>query len=87
MAIFILPLREITEEDSRAEIVELRMKLYQGTALKNSSPAIQEKSKQDALLDLTRLNERTSDNKLLRFLLVFLEIQTWAMRSYGPSCY
>ena len=97
-AILILPLREITEEDSRAGgeldkvlgiknilksttalkrsskarppppmsgplssyfLKELRMKkLYQGTALKNLSPAIQKKSKQDALLDLTRLNEK-----------------------------
>jgi len=53
-------------------------KLYQGAALKNFSPAIQETSKQEALLDLTGLNDKTrerlkwSDTKLLRSLLVDL---------------
>ena len=65
-------------------------KLYQGAALKNFSPAIQEKAKQDALLDLTGLDEnmrerlKWSDTKLLRSLLVFLETQTWAKRSHAP---
>ena len=65
-------------------------KLYQGAALKNYSPAVQEKSKQDALLDLTGLDEKMrerlkwSDTKLLRSLLVFLETQTWAKRSRPP---
>ena len=62
-------------------------KLYQGAALKNYSPAVQEKSKQDALLDLTGLDEKMRERlkwsytKLLRSLLVFLETQTWAKRS------
>jgi len=46
-------------------------KLYQGAALKNFSPAIQETSKQEALLDLTGLDDKMrehlkwSDTKLL----------------------
>ena len=36
--------------------------MYQCTALKNLSPAIQEKSEQDALLDLTRLNEKMREH-------------------------
>lgn len=64
-------------------------KLYQG-ALKNFSPAIQEISKQDALLDLTGLDNKMrkhlqwSDTKLLWCLLVFLETQTWAKQSRAP---
>ena len=58
-------------------------KAYQGTVLKNFSPASREKTKQDALTDLTGLNEKMkerlewSDTKLLRCLLVFLDTQTW----------
>ena len=59
-------------------------KAYQGTVLKNFSPASREKTKQDALTDLTGLNEKMkerlewSDTKLLRWLLVFLDTQTRA---------
>ena len=66
-------------------------KLYQGAALKNCSPAIQEKSKRDALRDLTGLDQKMrerlqwSDTKLLRSILVFLETQTWAKRSRAPA--
>ena len=53
-------------------------KLYQDAALKNFSPAILEASKQEALLDLTGLDDKTrehlkwSHTKLLRSLLVDL---------------
>ena len=65
-------------------------KTYQGTVLKNFSPAAREKTKQDALTDLTGLNEKMkerlewSDTKLLRCLLVFLDTQTWAKCSSAP---
>lgn len=63
-------------------------KSYQGAVLKNFSDAVQESLKQDALHDLTRLDEKMreqlkwSDIKLLRALLLFLETQSWAKRSY-----
>ena len=56
-------------------------KLYQGAVLKNAGPETVEKSKEDALHDLTGFNEKMrerltwSDTKLLRSLLVFLETQ------------
>ena len=65
-------------------------KLYQGAVLKNYGPATVDKSKQDALCDLTRLDQKMkerlqwSDTKLLRSLRVFLETQTWARRSHAP---
>ena len=65
-------------------------KTYQGTVLKNFSPAAREKTKQDALTDLTGLNEKMkerlewSDTKLLRCLLVILDTQTWAKCSSAP---
>ena len=65
-------------------------KVYQGAPLTNFSPAVQETSKQHALDDLTRLDEKMkerlkwSDIKLLWSLLVFLEIQTWMKQSRAP---
>ena len=65
-------------------------KTYQDTVLKNFSPAAREKTKQDALTDLTGLNEKMkerlewSDTKLLRCLLVILDTQTWAKCSSAP---
>ena len=62
-------------------------KSYQGAPLKNFSDSTLESLKQDALHDLTRLDEKMrerlmwSDIKLLRALLVFLETQSWAKRS------
>ena len=64
-------------------------KSYQGAAIKNFSPATQKNLKEDALRDLTRLDENTrerlkwSDIKLLWSLLVFLEMQSWAKRSHA----
>jgi hypothetical protein len=65
-------------------------KTHQGAVLKNFSTATQAQSKQDAVKDLTALDEKMrerlkwSDTKLLRSLLVFLETQTWAKQSSAP---
>ena len=62
-------------------------KLYQGSVLKDFKQSIQQKCAQDALNDLTALEEKMrerlawSDTKLLRSLLVFLETQSWMKRS------
>ena len=62
-------------------------KTYQGAALKSYSDTAQKALKQDALGDLTRLDDKMrerlqwSDVKLLRALLVFLETQSWLKRS------
>ena len=39
----------------------------------------------DALLDLNRLNEKMRERLITSCLLVFLEIQIWATRSYALS--
>ncbi|XP_065918333.1 zinc finger protein 862-like [Dysidea avara] len=58
-------------------------KSYQGAELRNFSDAVQVKLKQDALKDVTRLDEKMrerlmwSDIKLLRAIVVFLETQSW----------
>ena len=63
-------------------------KSYQGAILKNFT---QEKSKEDALRDLTGLDEKMrehlawSDTSLLRSLLAFLETQTWMKHSHSTS--
>ncbi|KAL5506170.1 hypothetical protein EMCRGX_G007757 [Ephydatia muelleri] len=62
-------------------------KLYQGSVLKDFKQSIQQKCAQDALNDLTALEEKMrerlawSDTKLLRSLFVFLETQSWMKRS------
>ena len=62
-------------------------KSYQGSVLKDFKQSLQQKCAQDALHDLTALEEKMkkclawSDTKLLRSLLVFLEIQSWMKRS------
>lgn len=59
---------------------------YQGSILKDFQQSIQQKCAQDALNDLTALEEKMrerlawSDTKLLRSLLVFLETQSWMKR-------
>ena len=58
--------------------------------LTNFSPAAQDKSKGDALQDLSALDEKMrerlmwSDTKLLRSLIVFLDTQIWVKRSRAP---
>ena len=61
--------------------------MYQGSVLKDFKQSIQQKCAQDALNDLTALEEKMrehlawSDTKLLRSLPVFLETQSWMNRS------
>ena len=61
--------------------------LYQGSVLKDFKQSIQQKCAQDALNDLTALEEKMrehlawSDTQLLRSLLVYLETQSWMKRS------
>jgi len=78
-----LVLRKIEDEGGKM--------LYQGAELRNFSDAVQEKLKQDAKQDLTRLDEKMrerltwSDTKLLRALVVFLETQSWTKQIHIAS--
>ena len=58
-------------------------KFYQGAELQNFSDAVQIKLKQDAVQDLTRLDEKMRE--LLRALVVFLETQSWTKQVHIAS--
>ena len=63
------------------------VKPYQGSILKDFKQSLQQKCAQDALHDLTALEEKMKerlawfDTKLIRSLLVFLETKSWMRRS------
>ena len=73
-------LAKITDEDGE--------KSYQGAVLKRYSQSVVEDLKQNALDDLSRLDEKMrerlqwSDTSLLRCLVVFLDPQSWTKQSH-----